>query len=118
MDYIDHTKSYNWETQWVKTSEVVLWAETLTESKIASLDDKIALKSIVAVAKVTTTWGAAAEAITIAWVLSTDEAIVSLWDWGTSTVTIVSIATTANTLTITFSADPWADTIIQYAIVR
>lgn len=118
MDYRDYTKNYNWEDQGVKTKEVVLGSQTLTEAKIVSLDTKVALKSTVSVWTHTTVWWAAAEAITIAWVLATDDAIVSLWDWWTNTVTIVSIATTANTLTITFSANPLADTIIQYSIVR
>lgn len=66
----------------------------------------------------TTVGGAAAEAITIAGVEATDLAFVQVVDNGTSNVTVLQAACTANTLTVTFSADPGADTIINYQILR
>lgn len=118
MDYRDYTKSYNWEAQGIKTQEVKLWNSSLSEAKVNAYDTKALLKWIVSVATHTTVWWAAAEAITISWVLATDNAIVSLWNAWTNGVTIASIALTANTLTITFSWDPGNDAIIQYAIIR
>lgn len=66
----------------------------------------------------TTTGGAAAEAITVTGALNTDLAFVQMVDDGTSNVTIVNAVVTANTLTVTFSADPGNDTIINYQIIR
>ena len=53
----------------------------------------------------TTAWWAAAQ--------------ITLKDNGTSNVTILQASiTAANTLTVTFSADPWTDTVIYYTIFR
>lgn len=65
-----------------------------------------------------TTGGAAAEAITVTGALNTDLAFVQLADDGTNNVAVLSAAVTANTLTVTFSADPGADAKIYYQIVR
>ena len=69
-------------------------------------------------AKYTTVGGAAAEAITIAGVLATDLGFVQLVNQGPNTVTIKIAVTSANTLTVTFSADPGAGAIIDYQILR
>lgn len=67
----------------------------------------------------TTVGGAAAEAITVTGaVAATDRAFVQMVDNGTNNVTIVSAVVTANTLTVTFSGDPGADTIINYQLIR
>jgi len=70
------------------------------------------------VAQYTTTGGAAAEAIAIPGVLATDLAFVQVVDDGTGDVTLLMAACTTDTLTVTFSADPVADTIINYQILR
>ena len=72
----------------------------------------------VAAAVYTTGGGAAAEAITITGLLATDVPTVTMADDGTNGTTIVSAACTADTLTVTFSADPGADAIINYAVLR
>lgn len=69
--------------------------------------------------QVTTAGGAAAEAITVTGaVAATDRAYVQMVDNGTNNVTIVSAVVTTNTLTVTFSGDPGADTIINYQLLR
>lgn len=60
----------------------------------------------------TTTGGAAAEAITVTGALNTDLAFVQLVNDGTANVSVLSAVVTANTLTVTFSADPGNDAII------
>ncbi len=69
-------------------------------------------------ANYTTTGGAAAEAITIAGALATDVPLVMLQNNGTDNVTFSYAVLTNGTLTVTFSADPKADTIISYMILR
>ena len=66
----------------------------------------------------TTVGGAAAEAITVTGALITDIPFVTLQNDGTGNVTIASVALTANTLTITFSANPGNDAIVSYQILR
>lgn len=69
-------------------------------------------------AQYTTTGGAASEAITVTGALNTDLAFVQLVDDGTNNVSVLSAVVTADTLTVTFSADPGADAKINYQIVR
>jgi len=70
-------------------------------------------------AKVTTVGGAAAEAFTVTGaVAATDLAFVQIVDNGTSNVTVLQAVVTNNTLTVTFSANPGNDTIINYQIIR
>lgn len=66
----------------------------------------------------TTTGGAAAEAINIPGVLVSDGPFVQLVNHGPNTVSVAFAAVTANTLTVTYSADPGAGTIISYQVVR
>lgn len=66
----------------------------------------------------TTAGGAAAEAITVTGALATDLAFVQMVDDGTNNTTIVNAVVTADTLTVTFSADPGADAVINYQILR
>lgn len=67
----------------------------------------------------TTTGGAAAEAITVTGAVgATDRAFVQMVDDGTNNVTVVSAVVTNDTLTVTFSADPGNDAVINYQIIR
>lgn len=69
-------------------------------------------------AKHTTLGGAAAEAITVSGVLATDIVLVTLEVEGSSPVSIVKAAPTADTITVTFSADPSSDHIVSYVVLR
>lgn len=66
----------------------------------------------------TTVGGAAAEAITVTGALNTDLAFCQMVDDGTNNVTIVNAVVTADTLTVTFSADPGNDCVINYQLLR
>ncbi len=66
----------------------------------------------------TTAGGAAAEAFTVTGALITDLAFVQMVDNGTNNVTIIDAVVTADTLTVTFSADPGNDAVINYQIIR
>lgn len=69
--------------------------------------------------QVTTVGGAAAAAFTVTGaVAATDRAFVQVVDNGTNNVTVLQAVVTNNTLTVTFSADPGADTVINYQIIR
>ncbi len=69
-------------------------------------------------AQPTTVGGGAAEAFNIPGVLATDLAYVQVVDDGTANVTVLQAVCTADTLTVTFSADPGNDTVINYQIIR
>jgi len=69
-------------------------------------------------AQYTTAGGAAAEAITVTGLQATDLAFVQVVDDGTGSVTALQAVCTADTLTVTFSADPQNDTIINYHVIR
>lgn len=67
----------------------------------------------------TTAGGAAAEAITVTGaVAATDRAFVQVVDNGTNNVTVLQAVVTTNTLTVTFSGDPGADTIVNWQLIR
>jgi len=66
----------------------------------------------------TTAGGAPAEVIAVPGALNTDLAFVQMVDNGTNNTTVLQAAVTADTLTVTFSADPGADAIINYQIIR
>ncbi len=87
---------------------------------LASLATAIAPSHVIKFAgQATTAGGAAAEAITVTGaVAATDRAFVQVVDNGTSNVTALQAVVTTNTLTVTFSADPGTDTIINYQIIR
>ena len=69
--------------------------------------------------QVTTVGGAAAEAFTVTGaVAATDRAFVQVVNDGTAGVTVLQAVVTTNTLTVTFSADPGNDAIINYQIIR
>lgn len=69
--------------------------------------------------QVTTVGGAAAEAFTVTGAVgATDRAFVQVVDQGTNTVAVLQAVVTNNTLTVTFDADPGADAIINYQLIR
>lgn len=68
--------------------------------------------------QVTTAGGAPAEVIAITGAQVTDLAFVQMVDNGTNNASIVSAVVTADTLTVTFSADPGADAVINYQLLR
>lgn len=69
--------------------------------------------------QVTTVGGAAAEAFTVTGaVAATDRAFVQVVDNGTNNVTVLQAVVTTNTLTVTFSADPGNDAVINYQLIR
>lgn len=69
--------------------------------------------------QVTTVGGAAAEAFAVAGALAaSDRAFVQVVDNGSSNVTVLQAVVTNDTLTVTFSANPGNDTIINYQIIR
>lgn len=69
--------------------------------------------------QVTTVGGAAAEAFVVTGAVgATDRAFVQVVDDGTANVTVLQAVVTDNTLTVTFSANPGNDTIINYQIIR
>lgn len=69
--------------------------------------------------QVTTAGGAAAEVITVTGaVAATDRAFVQVVDNGTNNVTVLQAVVTADTLTVTFSADPGNDAVINYQLIR
>lgn len=69
--------------------------------------------------QVTTVGGAAAEAFfVIGAIATTDRAFVQVVDNGTNNVTVLKAVVTINTLTVTFSADPGADCVINYQLIR
>lgn len=86
---------------------------------LENLDAGITPSHIVAFAgQPTTAGGNAAEAITVTGALNTDLAFVQMVDDGTNNVTIVNAVVTADTLTVTFSADPGNDCVINYQLLR
>jgi hypothetical protein len=67
----------------------------------------------------TTVGGSATEAFTITGaVAATDRAFVQIVNNGTNNVTVLQAVVTTNTLTITFSGDPAADTVYNYQLIR
>ncbi len=99
----------------VTTAKIAANAVTL-----AKLDAGITPSHIIKFAgQLTTVGGAAAEAFAVAGaVAATDRAFVQIVDNGTSNVTALQAVVTNNVLTVTFSADPVADTIFNYQIIR
>ncbi len=86
---------------------------------LANLGTGIAPEAVIKYsAQYTTVGGAAAEAIAVAGALATDLAFVQLVNHGPNTVSVAFAVMTANTLTVTFSANPGAGAIINYQIIR
>ncbi len=104
----------------IQNAETIVSAELPNDSVSAEhLDDGVLPSHVVKYAgKHTTVGGAAAEAITVTGVLSTDIVMVTLQTEGASAVSVVKAAPTADTVTVTFSADPAADHIVAYTVLR
>jgi hypothetical protein len=66
----------------------------------------------------TTTGGNAAEDIEVVGALGTDVALVTIQDNGTNNVTLLQGVPAADKISCTFSGDPGADCIINYAVFR
>jgi hypothetical protein len=67
----------------------------------------------------TTVGGSATEAFTVTGAVgATDRAFVEIVNNGTNNVTVLQSVVTNNTLTITFSGDPAADTVFNYQLIR
>ena len=67
----------------------------------------------------TTTGGSATEAFTVTGALAaSDRAFVQIVNNGTNNVTVLQAVVTNDTLTITFSGDPAADTVFNYQLIR
>lgn len=69
--------------------------------------------------QVTTVGGAPAEAFVVTGAAAaTDRAFVQVVNDGTANVTVLQAVVTNNNLTVTFSADPGNDTVINYQLIR
>jgi hypothetical protein len=69
--------------------------------------------------QLTSVGGNATEAFTVTGaVAATDRAFIQVVNNGTGNVTVLEAVVTADTLTVTFSADPQADTVINYQLIR
>jgi len=66
----------------------------------------------------TTVGGAAAEAITVTGALATDLVLTMHHTVGAGTQTILSAVASADTVTVTFSADPSTDNVVTYTVLR
>lgn len=114
-DITDVSKNYRGENHWIKAYS--LEAETLNVDVVKV--DWTTVKMPALSWEATTAWGAAAEDITVTGALTSDIVLVTLADNGTNDVTILTaIISAANTLTVTFSADPGDDSIVSYLILR
>jgi hypothetical protein len=105
-------------TNWIETGRgaISLGAGAV---ELANLAAGITPSHVVKYAGQTTTLGgAAAEAFTVTGIAATDLAFVQIVNNGTSNVTALQAVCTLNTLTVTFSADPVADTVFNYQILR
>lgn len=111
----------------VASGALTIAANAITTAKI--LDANVTLAKLAAgitpshvikfASQVTTVGGAAAEAFTVTGAVgATDRAFVQVVDDGTANVTVLQAVVTDNTLTVTFSANPGNDCIINYQIIR
>jgi hypothetical protein len=111
----------------IASGALTIAANAITTAKI--LDANVTLAKLAAgitpshvikfASQVTTVGGAAAEAFVVTGAVgATDRAFVQVVDDGTANVTVLQAVVTDNTLTVTFSANPGADTIINYQIIR
>ena len=88
------------------------------ESDIAVLEGLVGGFKIVAAELVTTTGGAASEAITITGAAAGDVCLVTLNTAGSSPVTVDAAVASTDTVTVTFSADPSSDHVVNVVVVR
>ena len=101
----------------IASGALTIAAGAVTLAKLAA---GVAPQSVIKFAsQVTTVGGAAAEAFTVTGaVAATDRAFVQMVDNGTNNVTVLQAVVTADTLTVTFSADPGNDAVINYQLIR
>jgi len=130
VSIINNTKTYWGADKWVSYHTMNATVSTLvtaniTTANVTTLDATaikvwgVAVKMPVLSWEYTTTGWAAAEVATIAGVEVWDIVIATLKDNGTSSVTLLTAAeNTADTVDFTFSANPLADTIVSYIILR
>jgi hypothetical protein len=81
-------------------------------------NNKVTSHYIVAAANYVSVGGAAAETVTVTGALTTDVPFVTMQNQGPNTVTIVKVIVNAGSITVTFSADPGAGTVISYQLLR
>jgi Ni,Fe-hydrogenase III small subunit len=75
-------------------------------------------KAVVAAGTFQTVGGDAAETITLASVEANDIVMVSVKTAGASPVTVAAASAAAGSISVTMSADPAADHVLQYIVVR
>lgn len=110
INMIDHRRDYGGRKNWVKYSAV-----DVEEMRV----DGVKVKMPVLSWEYTTTGGNATESATITWVKVGDLVIATLKDSWTNVVTLLTATeNTADTVDLTFSADPWSDAIVSYVIFR
>jgi hypothetical protein len=73
---------------------------------------------VLAAGKHTTVGGDATESITVTGAASTDVAIVTMQTVGASPTTIVTALPATNAITVTLAADPAADHVLSYVVLR
>lgn len=111
----------------IASGALTIAANAITTAKI--LDANVTLAKLAAgitpshvikfASQVTTVGGAAAEAFVVTGAVgATDRAFVQVVDDGTANVTVLQAVVTDNTLTVTFSANPGNDCVINYQIIR
>lgn len=111
----------------IASGALTIAANAITTAKI--LDANVTLAKLAAgitpshvikfANQVTTVGGAAAEAFVVTGAVgATDRAFVQVVDDGGSNVTVLQAVVTDNTLTVTFSANPGNDTVINYQLIR
>ncbi len=111
----------------IASGALTIAANAITTAKI--LDANVTLAKLAAgitpshvikfANQVTTVGGAAAEAFVVTGAVgATDRAFVQVVNDGTANVTVLQAVVTDNTLTVTFSANPGNDAVINYQIIR
>lgn len=111
----------------IASGALTIAANAITTAKI--LDANVTLGKLAAgitpaavikfMGQPTSVGGNATEAFTVTGAVgATDRAFVEVVNNGTGNVTVLQAVVTDNTLTITFSADPQADTVFNYQLIR
>ncbi len=83
-----------------------------------SVNSKSLSHVVVYAGQATTAGGAAAEDVTVTGALSTDIAFAVIEDNGTNNVTLLQTLADNDKLTLTFSADPGNDAVVNYQVLR
>lgn len=89
------------------------------ESALAkTISNGLGAFTIVAAGEATTAGGAAAEDISLSGVLASDLCICTLQAKGATPRTILTAATDADKITVTWSGDPSTDHVVTYLVLR